>query len=95
MDVLGRGRRGASSLVRALAPTSKEAWVRLRLLGWSLIGLWQVLGLLSEFMPLDLEAKAVRIAGRVLGLLGLFFVAYGFERIVHKAERAAAHREKV
>lgn len=62
-------------------------YVRLRLLGWVFIGAWQVLGLASEFWPIDLESDAMRITGRVLGLLGLVLVAWGFERLTKLSRR--------
>lgn len=57
-------------------------WIRLRELGWFLIGLWQLLSILSEFISIDLESRAMRVTGKVLGLIGLAFVAYGFERLM-------------
>lgn len=62
--------------------------IRMRLVGWILIGAWQVLSLVSEFVPLaDLESKPWRVAGKVLGLLGLIIVAYGFERFAEVSHR--------
>jgi hypothetical protein len=62
-------------------------WVRVRLLGWSLIGLWQAAGLLALFVPLDLDGRPVRIAAAACGLLGTVLVAAGFERIVAEGHR--------
>lgn len=59
----------------------EHRYVNVRLLGWALIGLWQVLSLASEFVPLDLESRAMRITGKALGLGGLLLVAWGFERL--------------
>jgi hypothetical protein len=67
-------------------------WVRLRLLGWIMIGLWQTLELLAEFVPLMLETPTVRIARNVTGLIGLILVAWGFERIVAEAHRRQGER---
>lgn len=64
---------------------SRDWWVGVRLVGWGLIALWQVLSLASEFAPIDLEQRWLRISGKVAGLVGLAMVAYGFERLVHAA----------
>ena len=64
-------------------------WVRLRLLGWILIGLWQVALLAGEFVDLGLMTRTARIVGGILGLVGLILVAVGFERIVGEAHRRA------
>lgn len=80
--------RNASALASALAEARRRRWIRLRELGWLLIASWQLLSLVSEFYPvLNLESKALRVAGKLLGLVGLFLVAYGFERIMALAER--------
>lgn len=63
----------------------EQRYVRLRLGGWMLIALWQVLSLVSEFWPLPLESDVMRITGKALGLIGLVMVAVGFERLVHLA----------
>lgn len=61
----------------------KRRWIRIREFGWVLVGAWQVVSLLSEFVFVaGLESRPVRIAGKVLGLIGLVLVAYGFERIM-------------
>lgn len=67
----------------------EHRWVRLRLLGWGLIGAWQVAGLVGEFVDLHLMSRGVRIAGDVLGLAGLVLVAVGFERVVAESHRRA------
>lgn len=77
---------------RMNAPASLERdhhWVRLRLLGWVFIGLWQAALLAGEFVDLGLMTLGARIAGGVLGLVGLVLVAVGFERIVGEAHRRA------
>lgn len=64
--------------------------IRLRLVGWVFVGMWQALSLLSEFVPLvDLESRPVRIAGKVLGVVGLLLIAYGFERFAEASHRLA------
>lgn len=64
--------------------------IRLRLLGWILIGTWQLLSLISEFVPLvDVESKPIRVAGKVSGLLGLIIIAYGFEQFAEVSHRIA------
>lgn len=80
-------------------PTSLEAsfardhrWLRLRMLGWTLIGLWQALVLASEFVNLGLMSRQARILGDVLGLAGTVLVALGFERIVGEAHRRAGEQ---
>jgi hypothetical protein len=70
---------------RAVSPSQIERrehrLVNLRLLGWTLIGAWQLLSLASEFVSIDLNSDAMRITGKVLGLVGLMMVAIGFERL--------------
>ena len=68
--------------VGAVSFAREHRWVRLRLLGWALIGAWQVVGLASEMLGVDLMSRPVRIAGDLLGLVGLVLVALGFERVV-------------
>lgn len=61
----------------------KHRWIRLREFGWLLVAAWQVVALVSEFVYIaDLDSKPVRIAGKLLGLVGLALVAYGFERLM-------------
>lgn len=72
-----------------LGPLEKERYaerihryIMLRLGGWTLIGAWQLLSLLSEFSDIvDIERRDARIVGKILGIVGLFMVAYGFEKI--------------
>lgn len=77
--------RGALEIRRARTDVERHQlehrYVDIRLLGWTLIGLWQVLSLASEFVPLDLESRAMRITGKAMGLMGLVLVAWGFERL--------------
>jgi hypothetical protein len=62
----------------------RDDWIRVRLVGWLLIGIWQLVGIASEFLPIDVDARPVRIAGRIVAFAGLALVAYGFERLVHQ-----------
>lgn len=74
-------------------PVTREQrlWIEIRLLGWLLIGVWQLLSLLSEFWPIvDVNAKTMRVTGKLLGFLGLVLVALGFERLMHLTKPADA-----
>ena len=80
----------ARSHRRRFVRDSRDWWIDVRLVGWALIASWQVLSLVSEFVPLDLEQRWLRITGKVLGLVGLALVAYGFERLMHASGKTDA-----
>jgi len=65
----------------------EHRWVRVRLAGWILLGLWQAASLVNEFAPLMLNTRAARVLMDVSGLAGLVLVAWGFERIVAESHR--------
>jgi hypothetical protein len=69
----------------------EAAWIRLRFLGWGLIALWQVVGMLSDALPLGDASRPIRIAGRLLALAGLFLVAFGYEQLLRGRAPRAAH----
>lgn len=50
-----------------------------------------MLSLLSEFVPLDVQSRTMRIAGKAAGLVGLALVAWGFERLM-RMEHDHAYR---
>lgn len=79
--------------MRTEAHLAEYRWIRMRELGWFFIGAWQVLSIASEFVPIDLESRILRVTGKVLGLLGLILVAYGFERLM-RIEHAHAYPER-
>lgn len=63
----------------------ERRWIRIREVGWGFLATWQILALASEFWPIDLESRAMRITGKILGLAGVLLVAYGFERLMRIA----------
>lgn len=91
MDLAQRWRRHPSHF--ASLTSVERFWVKVRLVGWVLLGLWPTLSLVSEFYPLPLEADVIRITGKALGLAGLVCVALGFERLMHVAAQRRAMRK--
>lgn len=79
--------------MRTAEHRAEYRWIRMRELGWFFIGSWQVLSIVSEFVPIDLESRILRIGGKVLGLVGLILVAYGFERLM-RIEHHHAYPER-
>lgn len=81
------------ALTEAIRASRQRKWVRIRELGWVLIGFWQFLSLASEFVPIvNVESRPVRIIGKFLGLAGLIMVAYGFERLTRIASTRVERR---
>lgn len=69
-----------------------HAWVRLRLLGWLMMGLWQAADLVADVVPVMLGSRPLMVARDATGLVGLVLVAWGFERIVAEGHRRLGER---
>jgi|GEM_PF-5078004 len=76
----------AASVIRA-----EHRLVRLRLLGWTLMGLSQLAALVN--VGLRYATPALDVAGRAVALVGLVIVAWGFERFVELHHRALRSHE--
>ncbi len=69
-----------------------HGWVRIRMAGWIVTGLWLATQLGFEVAGLDMP-RWVRITGLSISLVGIVMVAVGFERIVAEAHARAGEKK--
>ena len=75
-----------------MAPAGlSNAWVRIRLAGWSITGLWLAVQLAFTVADQAIP-RPVRMAGLAVSLVGIVLVAVGFERHVAETHKQADQR---
>jgi hypothetical protein len=65
---------------------SGRQWIHLRLVGWGLLGVWQLLSLVNALGYFPVGGQAAKVIGPVLSLTGIALVGLGFEALIHSKQ---------